>query len=248
MIIRQSFYFPFADSDRTLHIYLPESYDSTEERYPVTYFFDGHNLFFDSDATFGKSWGMKEFLDGWEKSMIVVGLECSHKGNQRLEEYSPYHIVNDFFGDLHGTGEETMRWLVERVKPYIDRTFRTIPFRETTAIGGSSMGGLMSLYAALHFNRFFSKAACLSSSIMSCMDDLRQEIAMADINPDTRIYLSWGGREGGKRLENCNCALAQELKAQNAIVRVHMQKNGGHNETCWRKQMDRFMGFLWLDR
>ena len=51
--------------NRPLHIYLPDSYNDSLERYPVMYFFDGHNLFFDWDATYGKSWGLKDFLDRW---------------------------------------------------------------------------------------------------------------------------------------------------------------------------------------
>ena len=79
MIIKRDF--SYYGVNRPLHIYLPENYDSTQERYPVMYFFDGHNLFYDADATYGKSWGLKNFLDGWDKNMIVVGMECSHVGN-----------------------------------------------------------------------------------------------------------------------------------------------------------------------
>ena len=78
MIVKQPFYFPFAGENRMLHIYLPDDYDESDERYPVMYMFDGHNLFYDSDATYGKSWGMKDFLDSWDKKIIIVGAECSH--------------------------------------------------------------------------------------------------------------------------------------------------------------------------
>ena len=74
------------EEKRNVYLYLPESYSyEQEKRYPVLYMFDGHNVFFDSDATYGKCWGLKEFLDHWEKDMIVVGMECSHTGNHRLE-------------------------------------------------------------------------------------------------------------------------------------------------------------------
>ena len=73
MIIKRDIYYPPAGSSRRLHIYLPDDYHKSEERYPVMYFFDGHNLFFNEDATYGKSWGLKEFLDGWNRKMIVVG-------------------------------------------------------------------------------------------------------------------------------------------------------------------------------
>ena len=62
---------------RRLHIYLPDGYETSGEHYPVMYFFDGHNLFFNEDATYGKSWGLKEFMDSWEKKLIIVGVTCS---------------------------------------------------------------------------------------------------------------------------------------------------------------------------
>ena len=95
MIIKRDIYYPPAGSSRRLHIYLPDDYHKSEERYPVMYFFDGHNLFFNEDATYGKSWGFKEFLEGWNRKMIIVGMECSHEGNSRLIEYFPYELLSD---------------------------------------------------------------------------------------------------------------------------------------------------------
>ena len=80
MVIKRDFTYSPKGRNRPLHIYLPDDYDRTDTRYPVMYFFDGHNLFFDRDATYGKSWGLKDFLDGWGKDMIVVGMECGHQG------------------------------------------------------------------------------------------------------------------------------------------------------------------------
>ena len=133
----------YAPTERscTLHVYLPEGYDDSDERYPVMYFFDGHNLFFDEMATFGKSWGLRDFLDRWEKPLIVVGMECNHEGDLRLHEYCPYR-AHAFGSDIDGLGDETLRWIVDEVKPWADATLRTWPHRAATGIGGSSMGGL----------------------------------------------------------------------------------------------------------
>ena len=149
MIVKRSFLYPPKNADRPLHIWLPEGYYETEEHYPVMYFFDGHNLFLDEDATYGKSWGMKEFLDNWEKPMILVGIECGHDGYERLSEYMPYPSEG-WFGQFDPQGGTTMDWIIQEIKPMIDREYRTIPFRECTAIGGSSMGGIMALFAAVH--------------------------------------------------------------------------------------------------
>ena len=185
MLIKRDMLFTPAGKNRPLHIWLPDGYEDSSERYPVMYFFDGHNLFLNEDATYGKSWGLLEFLQSWEKQIIVVGIECGHEGNERLFEYCPYHIRGKFWGDLRGTGEATMRFMAEELKPMIDREYRTCAARETTAIGGSSMGGLMSLYAAVKYNGVYSKAACVSSAISPCM---------ALPWPRTRACISPGGR------------------------------------------------------
>ena len=78
MIVKRDFIYTPKGQNRPLHIWLPEGYEKTEERYPGMYFYDGHNLFQDEDAPYGKSWGLKEFLERWDKDMIVVGMECGH--------------------------------------------------------------------------------------------------------------------------------------------------------------------------
>ncbi|MDO5378533.1 MAG: alpha/beta hydrolase-fold protein [Clostridia bacterium] len=248
-----------AGQTRTLHIWLPQGYEQTDERYPVMYFFDGHNLFDDRDATYGKSWGFLEFLSGWEKQLILVGVECSHEGANRLVEYCPYHFRKGFLGEIDGTGDATVRWMVEELKPMIDREYRTIPFRECTAIGGSSMGGLMSLYTVVRYNRWFSKAACLSSTIAPCMEDLVNDIGRCDIDPDTRVYLAWGSEEGRGTKEYPrndtrddmalrNSDLAARLELHGASTRLYGQEGGRHCEADWEKQVPGFMNYLWMNR
>ena len=256
MIIKRDCYFPPADSHRRLHIYLPKHYEESGERYPVMYFFDGHNLFSDEDATYGKCWGLKDFLDRWHKDMIIVGIECSHVRNERLQEYCPYLYRGKFWGELHGTGRATLDWMTGELKPAIDREFRTYSFREATGIGGSSMGGLMSLYGAAMHNSVFSKAACLSSSVGPGMKELLRDIAEADISPDTRIYLSWGEEEAKharnrdlpplitKTAQN-NYTLAGLLNQRGCSTEVICQAGGRHCEADWEKQIPEFMRFLW---
>ena len=91
MVIKWDVVIPQLSGDmaRRAYIYLPDSYEEEpERRYPVMYMFDGHNVFFDEDATFGKSWGMNKFMQDSGKQLIIVGVECNHNGNQRLIEYS----------------------------------------------------------------------------------------------------------------------------------------------------------------
>jgi predicted alpha/beta superfamily hydrolase len=255
MIIKRDVHFTPADKTRRLHIYLPESYSEGHEYYPVMYFFDGHNLFCDEDATFGKSWGLKDFLESWNKDIIIVGIECGHEGNERLVEYCPYTFRGQFWGGtIEGTGRDTLQWIVSELKPVIDRDYRTWPHREATGIGGSSMGGLMALYGAVCFNDWFSKAACVSSTISPCMAPLRRDIKKANIQEDTRIYLSFGTEEAFRphptdplksRTALQNLTIQQDLRKYGVATDFFCQVGGSHNEASWEKQIPRFMHFLW---
>ena len=152
---------------RTVYVYVPnEAQENPEARYPVLYMFDGHNVFFDSDATYGKCWGMKEYLESTNTPLIVVAVDCNHSPNNgRLSEYSPFTFEDPKLGYIRGRGRTTMDWFAHTLKGMIDEKYPTLPGRETTWIAGSSMGGLMSLYAVTAFNDVYSRAACLSPSI-----------------------------------------------------------------------------------
>ncbi len=256
MIVKHDF--AYFGKNRPLHIYLPESYYFSQERYPVMYFFDGHNLFFDGDATYGKSWGLKDFLDTWGKDIIIVGMECGHDGYERLSEYLPYPAdPGSYFDRFSPMGQQTMEWILGEIKPRIDQVYRTWPFRECTAIGGSSMGGVMSLYAAVHYNDYFSKAACLSSAIGFCMRPLMADMAENPVSPDTRVYLSWGTKEANgcenpeaedrsSRTYGWNKQAADRLAARGAAVKLRSQVGGGHCEADWERLVPEFMDFLWM--
>ena len=220
MVLKYDVLYPHCNEYRKLHICLPKDYDRSEERYPVMYFFDGHNLFYNEDATYGKSWGLLGFLERWEKDMIIVGIECSHTGNQRLWEYLPYPPETDRFGALKSWDEETLRWIVEDIKPMIDRDYRTIPFRECTGIGFSPTATLM-------------------------------DVMETNVDPDTRVYLSWGEKEshwkdGVNMSRRWNETIAQRLREQGAAAISYQQPQGGHCEADWEKLVPDFMDFLWM--
>lgn len=235
---------------RTLHIYIPDNYYETNERYPVMYMFDGHNLFYDEDATYGKSWGLKDFLDNYGKPFIVVGIECNHEGNSRIIEFSPYTYSNPYMGMIQGKGNILMDWIVHKLKPMIDTRYRTIPFRECTGIGGSSMGGLMALYGVIKYNRIFSKAACLSSAIFAGKDLLMHDLRHSYIYPDTRVYLSIGKNETKsgfmyeQRLYD-NQAFANQFRKFKATSMLNVIEEGQHNEASWEKENQVYFDFLW---
>ncbi|MGN0298413.1 MAG: alpha/beta hydrolase [Lachnospiraceae bacterium] len=233
--------------ERMIHLYLPDDYYESEECYPVIYMYDGHNLFFDEDATYGKSWGLKEFLDQYDKKFIVVGLECNHEGTERLNEFCPYNTRSPIFGPIEGKGKELMDWVVEELKPMIDREYRTYPSRECTAIAGSSMGGLMALYSVMKYNEFFSKAACISSAIDFCMEPLKADTKNVQINPDTRVYFSFGTAETDSVIQSLQNIeyFAEKFLTIGAACKINVVRGGSHCEACWEKENPIYFDFLW---
>lgn len=210
-------------------------------------FFDGHNLFSDADATYGVSWGLKEFLDTWAKEVIVVGIECGHAPGQRLDEYSPYPMKIMGHQCL-GKGEETFDWIIQTLKPKIDRQLRTWPQREATAIAGSSMGGLMALYGTLVHNDVFGKAACLSPSVAPCIDSLMEDVGRVKMDPDTRIYFSHGQTELNEKGRKAMDRLLGALHDRQVNYRYFVQEHGEHNEKSWGRLVPAFMSYLWLEK
>ena len=234
---------------RKAYIYLPDYYDEDElRRYPVLYMFDGHNVFFDADSAFGKSWNMTSYLLWTRKPLIVVAVECNKRGNNRLREYSPTSFEDARFGKIRGRGKAYMEWLVNELKPYIDANYRTLPDREHTIIAGSSMGGLMSLYAATVYNHVFSKAACLSPSLWTNPERLLKMVEKADVGEDTCIYMDYGSKEMGNHPANKEVlkAMSQLLIEKNINLAFRIIPNGNHSEASWEKQIPIFMDCLGL--
>jgi len=249
MIIKWELTIPQLSGDqvRRAYVYLPESYDrDPERRYPVMFFFDGHNVFFDEDATFGTSWGMNEYMEGSGKELILVGIECNREGNGRLEEYSPFTFENSELGRIKGRGKQYMHWLIKELKPYIDENFRTLPDREHTLIAGSSMGGLMALYAVTTFNQVFQRAACLSPSLWVAPGKMLEMIARAHIRRDTCIYLDYGEKEMFNHAANAEALFSTGhlLMTKRVNLTFRIVPGGSHCEASWAKQVPIFMECL----
>ncbi len=237
---------------RTVYVYLPEAAeDDPEARFPVLYMFDGHNVFFDADATYGKSWGMGEYLDGNGVGLIVVAVDCNHRApNGRLCEYSPFNFADADFGNVKGRGKRFMDWLTGTLKPIIDERYPTLPGRETTWIAGSSMGGLMSLYAVTAYNHVFGRAAALSPSVWIVGGQLTPVIRQAQFAPDTVVYMDYGQREMGNHrgMLRCYMETAEALMERGVLLTSRLIPNGDHCEACWEEQIPIFMSILFYDR
>ena len=252
MIERFPVYFTPSSDERMVSVYLPIGYEKSEERYPVMYMFDGQNAFEGDMSFYGKSWGLHEFLDGWQKPMIIVGLQSSFEGDRRLAEYCPFHLAPRRWEGLRGRGRVTMDYIADVLKPMIDDRYRTLPERACTGVMGSSMGALMSLFAVTAYNRIFSKAACVSPALGMCYPQMIHACREAMIDSDTRVYISWGENEARDKkmlthMTAQSLAVANDLMGKGARVYPFIQEDGRHCEEDWQKQTAEFMRFLWLE-
>jgi enterochelin esterase-like enzyme len=158
--IHEGFASALLEHSRRLTVHLPPDYESEPARcYPVMYLHDGQNLFEDSRAAFGVSWRAGETADrlareGRIRPVILVGIDNTPA---RQEEYAEYR---DPLRQAGGQGELYGRFVMEEVKPFIDRHYRTLPGRAHTAVAGSSLGGLVSLTMAMRFHERFGLCAC----------------------------------------------------------------------------------------
>lgn len=244
MIEKRQIRIRYLNQDRTLHIYTPPGFNS-KTKLPVLYMFDGHNLFYDSDATYGKSWGLSSYLDAHNINLIVVGIECNHEGNERINEFSPYSFNDEYIGKIKGTGNQFLKFMVEELKPFIDEFYHPQSGKQTTYIGGSSMGGLMSIAGIIKYNNVFDAAICISSYLNKVKVPLLKDIKKAG-NLSGRVYLSWGEYESNnlKADSLAQLEVASSLTASGLLVFPELVKDGTHNEKSWETLIPDFINKL----
>jgi predicted alpha/beta superfamily hydrolase len=242
---------PFASevfgNTRQVTIYLPAGYDDhPEQRYPVIYMNDGQNLF-EPGRSFipGQHWRLAEAADtlvGERKMrpMIIVGID--NTGAARINEYTPTLDPKHKAG---GRADDYATMLLEELKPLIDETYRTLPDRAGTAVGGSSLGGLLALHLALtHPNAFFA-AAVMSPSVW-----WDNRVILDEVDRFTgrrpRIWLDTGGREGFEALKDVR-ALRDKLRTKGwgqAELKYHEDRRADHSERAWAARAPMMLEFL----
>ena len=241
---------PLAESKkkRKVYVYLPDDLEE-EMRLPVLYMFDGHNLFSDSEATYGKSWGLSDFLEANHVPLMVVGVDCNHSKNHgRLRENSPFSFDDPDLGHITGKGKQTMAWFTGPLKAYIDEHYPTLPMRETTFIAGSSMGGLMTLYALCCYGDTYSRGAALSPSLWTsrrCMQMIRQ----SDTIGDSVLYMDYGENELARHegMRTLFGQVAGALLEKGTKLNLRIVPGGEHCEASWEEQIPFFMDTLFYE-
>lgn len=243
MLINDKFDMPQLGKRRAVWALLPKGWDSYKERYPVLYLHDAQNLF-NKKSPFGM-WGIHTHLSQMidhGKKMIIIAIE--HGDEERITEFAPFMSSN---GES-GNGKRYINFIVDTLLPYINRNFPTLQSRENTGIGGSSMGGLVSLYAGLYRPEAFSKYMIFSPSLWysSKIFNLAQRVIP---HFHSTLYFYGGGKESE--------TLIDEIKHLRKILinrgfneidlPFKINEDAHHNEAVWGAEFPEAMNTLYFN-
>ena len=233
---------PQLDNARDIDVYLPPSYARTRRRYPVVYVQDGQNLS-DPERAFAGTWSVPDVIRALaSRGVEAVLVGVPNMGERRLYEYSP------FYDQTHGGGggDAYVAFVERTLKPLIDKRFRTRPEREATGILGSSMGGLVSLYAFFRAPETFGFAGAMSPALWFAERAILRYVER-DGAPTGRIYLDVGTEEGAGTLRDAQ-QLARILERKGyrpGESLVFTEEPGGrHEEAHWGRRLGPALEFL----
>ncbi|HEX8069047.1 MAG TPA: alpha/beta hydrolase-fold protein [Pyrinomonadaceae bacterium] len=237
------------DNRRTVLVYLPPGYDAApERRYPVLYLHDGQNLFDGATAyIYGQDWRVGQTAQalieaGAIEPLVIVGVY--NMGHGRVDEYTPSY---DRGRNMGGRADAYGRMLVEELKPFVDANYRTRTEASATGLGGSSLGGLVTLYLGLRRPQTFTRLAALSPSVFWGGRQIIREVEQLQGRPPLRIWLDTGTAEGWYVTEHAR-ALRDAL-----VIRGwthghdlhYLEAHGAeHNELAWAARVAPMLKFL----
>ena len=227
---------PQLGNSRKLRVYLPPSYtENTAKRYPVLYMHDGQNLFDAKTAAFGVEWGIDETANrliatGLMEEIIVVGIDNTP---DRIPEYTPCCDAQYGGGKL----DAYQAFIVDTVKPYVDKTWRSLPGKEHSAIMGSSLGGIASVHIAQRRADIFSLAGGVSSSFWW---DKEVFIRQPAPRVPVKFYLDAGTlKDGLEQTVQMRDALLKQGYQEGTDLLFHRAEGGSHNEKSWAARVDK---------
>jgi predicted alpha/beta superfamily hydrolase len=241
----------FLRNQRDLIVYTPPCYqDQPGRHFPVLYLQDGQNLF-DGATSFipGQDWQVAQSADhyiqmGAVEPLLIVGI-YNTKG--RIREYTPTHVPK--LGG--GRADRYAKFLIEEVKPFVDREYRTLSGSQHTGIGGSSLGGLVSLYIGLKHSRIFGKIAALSPSVWWNQRVIHRFALTTPVEPRPRIWLDIGTREGPRivhEVEKFREVLLKKGWKLDQDLHYERVEGAEHNEAAWARRVGPVLQFLYPAR
>ena len=241
----------FLRNQRDLIVYTPPGYQAhPARRFPVLYLHDGQNLF-DGATSFipGQDWHVGPTTDhcihsGEVEPLIIVGM---YNTKARIREYTPTHVPK--LGG--GRADRYAKFLTEEVKPFVDREYRTLSGSENTGIGGSSLGGLVSLYVGLKHPAIFGRIAALSPAVWWNQLVIHRFVESMNVEPRPRIWLDIGTREGPRivqDVEQFRNVLLQKGWKLGQDLQYERVEGAEHNEAAWAERVGPFLRFLYPAR
>jgi predicted alpha/beta superfamily hydrolase len=247
--LHRAFHSRFLPDDRDIIVYLPPGYEQETERlYPVLYMHDGQNVFDPATAFAGRSWEVREHADaaieaGEVEPLIIVGIY--NTGDRRLAEYAHERDWQRGGGEAAKYG----RLITEDLMPWIAGQYRVRTDRASTGMGGSSLGGLVTLYLGMKHSHYFGKLALLSPSVWwnhkSILSHVNEHAP--EIWERPRVWLDVGEREGRRTVQDVE-QLARRLRANGwkpgETLHVERVPGGTHDEPSWAARVRPMLRFL----
>lgn len=240
----------FLSTPRDVAVYLPPGYDPAGRRYPVFYLQDGQNLFDPATAFAGQDWQADITADrlirtGAIEPVILVGVY--HTGVRRVSEYTP---TRDPHSRKGGKADRYAELLARELKPFVDREYRTLKAATHTGVGGSSLGGLVSLMAALCYPKVFGRVAVISPSVWWDRRAILDKVRAFSGAVRPRIWLDSGTAEGNSPAQVvADADLLRETLIERGWkdghnLRYSVDEGAGHNERAWGYRFGMVLQYL----
>jgi len=240
-------------NERTVLVWLPPDYETnTAARYPVLYLHDGQNVF-DASTSFAGEWRADETATELIRSgkiQPIIMVAVANAGAARIDEYTPTRDEQHARG---GKGELYARFLISELKPFIDAHYRTLTDREHTAVAGSSLGGLISLYLGQQHGDVFSMCGVMSPSLWW---DNQQLLNSIESDPQAlkreKIWLDIGSAEGPSEEATGHVQRVQKLAkileaagmTPNQQFTSRTYEGAQHNERAWSRRFGEVLQFF----
>ena len=249
--------------DRRVRVLLPRYYNEEQDNYPVVYMLDGQNLFYDEESFAGISWRVSETLHQYPDlpGMIIVGIDNSH---DRLNEYSPWPMepvgYSSEYEGIGGGGVAHAEYIMETVKPFIDKTYRTISDKNHTVVAGSSLGGTMTAYVGIKYKDQVGGLGVFSLANQLFRRNFQGFLAAHEVDTEQKVYIQVGTDEIESsehteeeqqlaRQDYVNCTLdyyhdllLKGIRIENTDLNVFVGET--HNEKYWAKHLSDCLRFL----